>query len=256
MMDQTHIGYTYWQQPDSNKMPDVIEISNSENSEIGIYIEGHDINSDNLKLPTFDNLNKQNYYFEIYNKGNKPFDFNIEKSADWIKVSNISGKIKNEEIDFEIIPNLGRTSSSVISSPVKRKSIKIDNNSPHLEYDIFAFSKDSAIVKLYFSPTLNFSNNTNGIKYAISFDKESPQVINLTSNPNPPDLNYDNVWNKWVAENINIQVTKHFINKFGKHTLKLWFIDSGIVLQKIVIDFGGLKESYLGPTESRIYKAN
>ncbi|MFZ1290433.1 MAG: glycosyl hydrolase 115 family protein [Melioribacteraceae bacterium] len=326
MMDQTHIGYTYWQQPDSNKMPDVIEISNSENSEIGIYIEGHDINFDNLKLPTFDNLNKQNYYFEIYNKGNKPFEFSIEKSSDCIKVSNISRKIKNEEriyvvvdwdiipignfnewilikslnkkykihleiqsksidedisncfienngvisinaenftrkikneeIDFEIIPNLGITSSSVISLPVKQKSNKIDNNSPHLEYDIFTFSKDSAIVKLYFSPTLNFSNTTNGIRYAISFDNENPQVINLTSNPNPPDLNYDNVWNKWVAENINIQVTKHFINKFGKHTLKVWFIDSGIVLQKIVIDFGGLKESYLGPTESRIYKAN
>ena len=27
MMDQTHIGYTYWQQPEENTMPEVIEIN-------------------------------------------------------------------------------------------------------------------------------------------------------------------------------------------------------------------------------------
>src|SRR5439155_5198971 len=29
MMDQTHIGYTGWQQPESNSMPRVIEITNA-----------------------------------------------------------------------------------------------------------------------------------------------------------------------------------------------------------------------------------
>jgi hypothetical protein len=45
-------------------------------------------------------------------------------------------------------------------------------------------------------------------------------------------------------------VSNHKIDKAGGHILKFWMIDPGIVLQKLVIDLGGLKSSYLGPSES------
>jgi hypothetical protein len=36
----------------------------------------------------------------------------------------------------------------------------------------------------------------------------------------------------------------------GTHVLKFWAVDAGVVLQKIVVDLGGERPSYLGPPES------
>lgn len=36
----------------------------------------------------------------------------------------------------------------------------------------------------------------------------------------------------------------------GKHTLRIWMMDPGAVLDGIVVDLGGLWPSYLGPPET------
>src|SRR5207253_5339642 len=42
LMDQTHIGYTFWNQPVRNAMPAVQEIQAPAQSELGVAIEGSD----------------------------------------------------------------------------------------------------------------------------------------------------------------------------------------------------------------------
>jgi hypothetical protein len=86
------------------------------------------------------------------------------------------------------------------------------------------------------------------LQYAISIDDEKPQIISINSE----DKNTGHgIWNKWVAGNIIIKTTKHRIRSPGKHIVKYWLVNPGVVLQKIVLDFGGLKPSYLGPPETR-----
>jgi hypothetical protein len=92
---------------------------------------------------------------------------------------------------------------------------------------------------------LNFHNEETGLQYAISVDDEKPQIISINK-----DDNNKKIWEEWVADNIIIKTSTHNISKAGKHIIKYWMISPAVIVQKIVLDFGGLKESYLGPQET------
>ena len=38
----------------------------------------------------------------------------------------------------------------------------------------------------------------------------------------------------------------------GKHVLKIWGTDPSIIIDRIIINFSGEKDSYLGPPETRV----
>jgi hypothetical protein len=121
-------------------------------------------------------------------------------------------------------------------------------NSPCLEYRMYLFNTGSIDITSIFSPTLNFMAGR-AVRYAISFDNEEPQTITLV----PEDYNARNGntdWEKTVSDNSRSGHSKHTIGTPGYHTLKIFMVDPGVVLQKIVVNSGGLKSSYLGPPES------
>ena len=60
----------------------------------------------------------------------------------------------------------------------------------------------------------------------------------------------ERTWEKWVSDNVIVSTTQHSVEQPGTHVLKFWMVDPGVVLQKLVVDTGGLKPSYLGPPES------
>jgi hypothetical protein len=110
------------------------------------------------------------------------------------------------------------------------------------------FSTGDIEVSSVFSPTLNFIPGRS-LKYAISFDEQPPQIITLV----PGDYNAQNRntdWEKSVSDNARFSLSKHFLSSPGYHTLKVWMVDPGVVIQKIVVNTGGVKPSYLGPPES------
>lgn len=95
MMSQTHIGYTYWQQPEQNSRPEVVEVELSDVSGMGIAVEGskHAFSGKgkSARLPMFDPFNDQHYYIDVFNKAKVPFSFEIKDQPVWLKVFAESG---------------------------------------------------------------------------------------------------------------------------------------------------------------------
>ena len=57
-------------------------------------------------------------------------------------------------------------------------------------------------------------------------------------------------WERNTSDNVNLTSTTHVISEPGRHVLKFWMVDPGVVLQRLVVHRGELPASYLGPPES------
>ncbi len=349
-MDQTHLGYTNWQDPSTNSLRaiDLKEIELPNTAEMGVAIEGSENawpdTTEKGVLPTFDPFSRERRYVEIFNRGNVPFDFSAEADKPWIDVSSPSGEVAKQTrlwigVDWTKVP-VGRSSGSVRITGSNREVVvdvnafnpveitrdslsgfvegggyvsieaehftkktdigesrwmKIEDyghtmsgmraagvvdappavprkDSPSLEYRMYLFSSGKINVDGVFGPTLNFMRGR-GLRYAVSFDDETPQTATLVqADYNAQNGNRD--WEISVMNNGRVGRTAHTILSPGYHTLKIWMIDPGVVLEKLVVDCrqtplslsdrprrsvetdgtdsasGGVKPSYLGPPES------
>ncbi|AZB32180.1 glycosyl hydrolase 115 family protein [Chryseobacterium bernardetii] len=159
-----------------------------------------------------------------------------------IEAENFARMSNSGRIHWEVIPDFGKTKSGVTTFP-QNAYPKADENI-WLEYDINFESKGEFEVQLLLAPTLNFNHNK-GLRYEISFDNETPQIVNFNGH-------YKGELGKWQSEHIIKSVTKHSVQQAGKYTLRFRVLEPGIVLEKILINTGGLKPSYLGAPESEM----
>jgi hypothetical protein len=221
LMSQTHIGYTYWQQPQKQVMPWI-------------------------KYVPVDSILREPRYSVLFSLPEAKYPYDENKNIFYeldgyvsIEANHFTKAVNTNGITWKILPDHGRTATT--QQP--------GGNAPHLEYEFYTYSKDSLKLLCYFSPTLNFHNSETGLQFAVSIDDENPQIINLHKEDNNV-----RTWGEWVSNNIIIKKSNHTISKEGKHVVKFWMVNPGVVLQKLVIDFGGVKPGYLGPPETRVEK--
>ncbi len=204
MMDQTHIGYTYWQQPDKQKMPEVKYVSDPAAEEI-TTIASPAKSSENL-IPK---NSKSNLFYELNGYVS-------------IEAAHYSKEVDANGIKWKVIPNIGKDGDGITTFPVTISTQTINKNTPRLEYDFYSYDTGAFKLNAYFSPTLNFHNDSTGLQYAISVDDEQTQVISINK-----DVSNTKTWQEWVANNIIIKTSGHSINKNGKHTIKFLMVNDG-----------------------------
>jgi hypothetical protein len=228
MMSQTHIGYTYWQQPLVQKMPEVKFLTTDVVKPPAMVLEDE-------RNAIGQRLHGENAFFEN------------EYSGVSMEAAHYSRAINTNGMTWTILPDHGKTGDAVTTFPVTAPVQQPKAGSARLEYDFYTFSEGNFSVYAYFSPTLNFHNSETGLQYAVSVDDEAPQIISI----NKDDKN-GQTWNGWVANNIIIKRSTHTIAQKGKHIIKYWMVDPAVVLQKLVLDFGTVIPSYLGPPETQV----
>ena len=322
MMDQTHIGYTNWQEPRHNNMPEVTEITLPNTADLAITVEGQ---ADKLWSPassenptiSFDAFNQPHRHIEIVNRGSAPLEYTattndpwinldtkqgkfdqqsrLDVSLDWSKVPTCSaqGKITitgpggavtvdvaafnpaeptrgslqgfvetdgavsieaehfTNKIDataaaWKIIPDYGRTDSSMSIFPTTAASVTPPTDSPCLEYKMYLFDAGEVEVEAIVAPTLNFVPGR-GLRFAVSFDDQPPQILDALAKHTQHD------WEESVRDSARLIKSTHTIDHPGYHTLKIWMVDPAVVLEKLIVNCGGLKASYLGPPESFLH---
>jgi hypothetical protein len=140
------------------------------------------------------------------------------------------------------IPDFGRTLSAMTPMPVEAPAATLEDGM-QLEYAMHLFDAGKVTVHAILAPTQKFQPGP-GLRYAISFDDDAPQVVNVHADESREH------WSRTVLDGVTELTTTHAIAKPGPHVLKYWALDSGLVLEKIVVDAGGMKPSYLGPPES------
>ncbi len=101
MMDQTHIGYTFWNEPPLNAMPAVTEVQPVPEARMAVAVEGSPTASSRdlavMELPVFDAFNRQTRSIDVFNRGTAPFEFTASADQPWIRLSEMQGTVHKEE---------------------------------------------------------------------------------------------------------------------------------------------------------------
>lgn len=329
-MDQAHLGYIAWNDPPENSLRH-IELERPETvtgALPAVAVEGsltswpltHEDKADTPILPTLDVFNKNERYFEIFNRGNNPFGFTVAADNPWIMLSTSRGTVTDQErvnvtVDWpalshglhsgsvtvttdvgkieigvtafnpatpdpatvegfveadgyismeaasytgrhdtgerswEKIEDYGRTKSGMRATAVTDAPPAVPGkDSPWLEYRIWFFSTGEFETMLHMAPSLNFLPDRD-FRTGISVDEGESQLLTVV----PAGFNAENFnreWEETVRNSTRYVKGKIKVTEPGYHTLRIWMTDPGMVLEKIVVNTGGLRPSYLGPPES------
>jgi hypothetical protein len=167
-----------------------------------------------------------------------------------IEAEHFTAKTDRAGAAWQVIPGLGRTGDSVAVFPENAPSVeprRAAREAPSLEYPLHLFRAGEFELTFYLIPT-HPVRGASGLRFAYSLGGAEPRELAASAGVE--------VTSKQWAENVLNSTTKVTakvrLDAPGAHVLRVYMLDPGVVLDKIVLDTGGLRPSYLGPPETRV----
>lgn len=140
-----------------------------------------------------------------------------------------------DAVAWKTIAGLGRDGDSIALLP----TTEVVPPDAALEYDFTTPRDGTAKVLVYAIPTHALHDGMK-LRYAAAIDSQPPQVVDLDT------AEFSPAWRANVLRAAAIGTTEYKLQA-GKHTLRIHPLDPGLVFDKVVIDFGGLQPTHLGP---------
>ena len=247
MMIQKHIGYTNWNDNfRADKLPATTRISGNQTSNLKPQISHLKSHTSNLKSQT---SNQPGYTFTAGNGY-------VSMEAEHYYRAEAS-----EGTQWSVYPYYGRTRSAVALTPYTKPV-----GDASLTYR-FALPEgtQSVKVRIIVKSTLDFLN-VGGHECTVSLDGGQPETINfnktlLDKQPYMYSVFYPTVARRVIEKEVTLPVetsnlfaTPHSQGEKSQtsnlHELTLRPQHPGLVFEKIVVDYGGYKPSYLFGTET------
>jgi len=165
-----------------------------------------------------------------------------------------SANIPGASARWETIPDYGRGRSGLAGFPLLESVPFSVAASPRLEYKVLVPRAGEVQVDLITGVALDVQPGR-GVRVAVAFDDETPRVVDIFDGRryDDPTKRGDKSspairgWHDWVRDNAITLKSRQRVAEPGVRTLKIWMIDPGLVLQKIVVHTGEVRPGYFGP---------
>ncbi|MCA1746030.1 MAG: hypothetical protein LC643_10095, partial [Bacteroidales bacterium] len=163
-----------------------------------------------------------------------------------IHAENFHRQNNTSSYGWDLLEGLGYTGHSVWVNPLKIKEQQFDpelKNPSTIEYDFHTDKGGEITVTVYALPVhplhLDYSN-----RIGIGINDETPQIVDHKT------FGRSDTWKQNVLSNSAVLKTKHRLSAGGRHTLKIYALDPGIIIDRIVIDKGGAIKTYSAQKET------
>ena len=154
-----------------------------------------------------------------------------------MEAEHASAFISGTDAKWKILRGLGYNGEAVavypVTVPVRATPEKILAESPCLQFKTWLRHPGDWKITLRTLPTFSVETGQPQ-RYAVAFDDAPPQIVALKSSTDEKDW----WWQENVMRNAAITSSAHRIVASGVHTLKIWMVDPGIVIDTIAAENG------------------
>jgi hypothetical protein len=164
-----------------------------------------------------------------------------------VEAEHFTRQIDRGGFGWRVIQGLGKTGDSVSVFPnIAKTFANLPTGSPYLEYSVNVSEPAEFTADLYLLPTQPLIAG-NGLRISYGVDGEEPKVIVVDREAEVSSPKWArNILNETTIGTAKIHLTK------GRHVLRILAVDTGVVLDKIVLYSTEPQRSYFGPPETRI----
>ncbi len=163
-----------------------------------------------------------------------------------IEAEHFTTRMKSIGFGWEAIWGLGRTGDSVSVFPQIARTFSLP--SPTLDYKIYVSETAEFELSLFLIPTQPLIYG-NGLRIAFAVDDETPQIIIADKDIEASSPKWaDNILNQSTIGKSKVKIEK------GQHVFRIFAVDTGVVLDKIVLNTNHLSKTYFGPAETKFIR--